>query len=811
MAQEPLGSMISTPLQGGAITRTERALLPAGSFSWAQNIRSEHPGIKKRKGQRRLHTIGDSHNASYNKVLTLYQFEKSEVSETRLFAQMSDGDILEATNDPPTVTTGAFGSESHSGSTGQKAASWGVLGDVLVHSNGVDQHQLFSGTESYVDKFIVFKGSATPPDVPTEGEDYSDEVSGSSGSAVLDDLPAWASHGCFFIKTPVRATSFKFTISKQNGNSATLTCDYRKSDGTWAEVSGGTDTTTSGGATLQVTGGTFSFTAPTDEKPHYQYGECGWWYRFRTDAALDSEVEISAVTFTGLWQDLENVWNGIPQDLIEVWVEGTDVWYNNSSGAIDLDSLTSGNKILLFCTDPIEAVYWDVGSTPNTNTGLTMTIKYTDGSGSFTTVGTVTDESDGLTKSGWSTFPRQTTARPIQHEGTMYYAYVYEVTFDGALSADTQVGALIWPVFDIDEYGKSRINCIWANRVVYSFDKWQQYLYVSAQNAPFVLNGEDYGILEAGDGRSNRCVAATRFYNEMIVWQEEKGKEGGCTTLFQGYSPTTFGKLLLSSRIGGLNAKSHAVVDGVLTATATDEEIKTLAFWLSRYGVCATDGRTVHIISDEIGNYFDPSKDECIRRGYEDEHWLEYDSSANVLRIGLVSGSSATVPNVFPVFDITDKTWSFDTPAQELSCMTEVSAGSGDVAVLQIGGGVDDGFVYQLNYGSNDVNTPIDTYVDIVLNGSGLYITLTEYTIRCVAKDVGGIDVTILDNNLENTRLKDLTLSMAPERPGQTYRRHRKTCEITGHELVMRLRNAADAEEMHLLDLGLMVKAWLGR
>jgi len=115
---------------------------------------------------------------------------------------------------------------------------------------------------------------------------------------------------------------------------------------------------------------------------------------------------------------------------------------------------------------------------------------------------------------------------------------------------------------------------------------------------PLVLNGDDFGIIEAGDGRNNRWTSARQFHNELLVWQEERGREGGCLTLFEGDEPKNFGKLLLSSKLGAANAKSTVVVDGVLTSTRTDEVVKTMAFWISRYGVCATDGRTCTIFSD---------------------------------------------------------------------------------------------------------------------------------------------------------------------------------------------------------------------
>ena len=49
---------------------------------------------------------------------------------------------------------------------------------------------------------------------------------------------------------------------------------------------------------------------------------------------------------------------------------------------------------------------------------------------------------------------------------------------------------------------------------------------------------------------------------------EEKGKDGGCLTLLEGYDPQTYGKLLLSTKLGTSSTKSAVVVDGVMTSTA---------------------------------------------------------------------------------------------------------------------------------------------------------------------------------------------------------------------------------------------------
>jgi hypothetical protein len=343
------------------------------------------------------------------------------------------------------------------------------------------------------------------------------------------------------------------------------------------------------------------------------------------------------------------------------------------------------------------------------------------------------------------------------------------------------------PYFDISEYGKGLMNMVWKGRGMYVFDRFPSWLIVTAKNQPMVLNGDDSTILEAGDGRSNRIVCQKKFHNEHMCWQEEKGIDGGCLTLFEGYSPQTFGKLVLSNKVGTFNANTAVVVDGVLSSTVTDEEPKTMAYFLSHYGVMASNGKDPWVISDRIQNYFDPTKPECIRNGYEDKMWLKYDSTFNVIRIGLVSGSSATECNVFPVYDIVDGTWSFDVLAQALACMEEIEAGSGNVTLLQVGGGVDDGFVYQLNTGRDDVDTAIDGYGIMEIDGEGSVISLTEIILR-MKKNTGNCRLTLYEDGVAQSYTKilsplnipsEVAMSIIAMNGGGTLTANNNRCVIT--------------------------------
>ncbi len=367
-----------------------------------------------------------------------------------------------------------------------------------------------------------------------------------------------------------------------------------------------------------------------------------------------------------------------------------------------------------------------------------------------------------------------------------------------------------------------------------------------------------------------------KFHNELMVWQYPKGKEGGTVTLFQGDKPGQYGPLLLSDNMGTFNAKSADVVDGVKIG----ETIKTLAFWISYKGIAMSDGTGSYVASGQVANYFDIKKTECIRRGYENEMWLAYDSCENTINIGLVSGepimtstatstvvgkladtagafttqktvpghpitytigiggtvyntsddtettivsiNSATeltlvadimttgegyviysaTPNLFPELDLTDWTWSFDNYVNPLSCMTEIEAGSGNAPVLQYGGGAggDAAFVYQLNYGNNDVSTGIDAFAQLEFNKGGLVLDIRELLLTMKVQSAGSCTITPYKNGTTGTAL---TLSMTAKTTGDAMRRQRVGIRAQDEQLSLKIQNNTVDESLYLFELGL--------
>jgi hypothetical protein len=737
------------PFHGGMDVVREIYQLPLASYSNIQNMRPLRPGFKKRKGQIVLHTTPDG----VNKVMTVYGFSKGMQTEIKTFAQMSDGDVLQATANPPAVTTGAFGSTVHtSGSPSTMyPASWATLDDMLYYTDGTGYPYAYPGAGSRVRSFIVYKSDAAIPVIPISGIDYSFEVTDQYGStvAVLDSLGTLAQYDAVFIRTLVPANAFTFTMSgaEVNANAAVMQGHYW--NGGWTScATGWSDGTNTAGATLAKSG-TISFTMPTDSVPHYMFGETGYWTRLSlSSGSLSASVDVEKVTYESTWMPLQNVWDGTPSLAIESFVYiAADTAYEFYAGsAIDIPLITSSDKIYFNSYQPITAFYVSVGATPNTE-AATMTVKYSTGiTASGTSFTAVSGASDGtlvgsitMAKDGWVTFTHPSNEQPGLFQSSNYTSYWYELSFSASLAIDMVISIETMPFLDMNDFGLCYALSTFKKRMAYSFENLPGYIAISGTERPSCLNGEDFFIQDIGDGRSNKAVCLKRFYNELLVWQEEKGTDGGCLTLIEGYSAQTFGKRIISTLHGTFSSKSAVVCEDIPTSgklamtekgvVSTDTKIHG-AFFLSRDGVFMTDGKSDDMISKPIQDYFDPKKTECIRRGYEKEHWISWDSTYQVIRVGLVSGQTATTPNVFLIYDIHSRAWSHDVLGQELSCHCEVEAETGYFPLLQVGGGVDDGTIYLLNQGNTDISTAITAFVTMEFDGNGHTLHLEQIVLR---------------------------------------------------------------------------------
>ncbi|MBT9168180.1 MAG: hypothetical protein DDT19_01525 [Syntrophomonadaceae bacterium] len=874
---------------GGVNKAVERAVL--NGFSDKNNLRDRHPGFVSRRGQSRHHSTTDA----IQEIYTIFQ-QVDKAGNRNFYAQRANGSVHRAVSEPPATTAGNFGVEVLPPMGGTRTASTSILDDYLIYSDGQRGHQVYAGVGQRIKGFHVYRGTSAIPVIPKIGEDYTNEVTDPDPSrvAILDSLNTLAAFNAIYICTEVPCNSLTITMRDLNTVVSALSAQYWRSDGVWASIVGLVDGTSVGGVTFRRSG-VVSWTHPTDEIPHYQFGRTGYWYRFSVSARLSALVSVSHVTYTGNWRVMENVWDGglvpvleaqtykaagsrlqaYPHNAIDIggmfahagdWVyfgsleklcgvylfvsntpniirasitgssditfvdggtgDGSITW---QQGRFDIEGFEEGQNIVITGTlnnnrtvraksvsfGRISVETGLVRAEANTSATLTfdntvgnvMTMEFWNGN-AWVGVSNFNDGSNVASKSGFITFSRTTLAQKVQLNDSPFYAYWYRFRLSRVASRRAQISLEGMPFYNIAELGRGVCNATWIGRPVLSFDRHGSFIHIGGSGRVNCINGSDFRPFNVSDdGRNNKVIAMTPFYQHLMVWQEEIGMKGGSVSLIQGYDPETFQKYTISGDIGIVNTKAHVTVDGVPTPNNPKASHAKMVYWISRKGIYMTDGIYAINISEPIGIYFDTTNTaNCIRMGFEDKHWLRYDSLYKCLRIGLCTGTTATVVNTWLVYDIQTGSWGTDTLGQAITCMAEVEAARGNIPVLQYGGG-SDGFVYRLNTGLSDVGAsavPIHSFVVLEIDGEGNKLDVQSLQLRCKAQPAGNITPSIAFNG--NTSFTDeVVRTMTPNRPNDAHRTHDFLVnrEHTDH-ISIRFSHNAVGEEMYLLDMVLL-------
>lgn len=799
----------TVPFRFGAFYDKEPASLELGQLSRCRNVRPKHTGGIQRKGQIEQHTANTNH--STKNVMKTYGFSKGKRVEKYLFALFSDGKVDKASNIPPTITTGEFGTNilaAPSDLSKLRPASFSNYKDLCFYSDAARQHQVFTGNETELIGFFVIKGTETIKRIPEEGSDYSIEVSDGRGTTFADlgslDRLATDFHAVYFISL-VPINQLNLELSAYNSTDVDLLSIGYWSGNGFTAASGISDGTDSGGVTL-AQDGSISWTSPSDEVPGYAFGIPGFVYRLYHSHAtntLDATVKVTKATveYTGGFQPIHNVWDGvrINPSIIEVEVATEQERY--AYNAFRCGELAVGKYITIYSPVNLFGIYLDVYRTPNTE-GSTAIIAFEVWTGSgFTALSNVEDGTGGGKEAGHITWDRDSNATIKSTKASK--GYVFRVKFDSILSAD-----LTWliqglPFFDIDDiYPEGQFSIPWKDRMCYTFNTHE--IHLTPESLPLTLNGIEWKIVKAGDGRFNRVLCMRGFYGEMIAWQEERGDKGGCTTLIEERDGN-YGKILLSDEFGIMNSKCAVVLDDVDTSALTPQRpLFKGAFWLSVSGFKMTDGTSVTDVSEGISHHFDPTHIDAIRKGYEKEHTVEWCKAYNGIRLGLVTGSSATTPNTFYFFDPYTGKFGDDTLEQDLSCMANIEADSGNISILQVGG-TSDGKIMQLNTTDNDIAAAIDYDILMELNGGGKPIILQEESIFMKAMAAGNLTRTVSRDG--NTTLGDsVTIPMQAKVANDVHREYSFNNEFTGDHITIRHRNNVVSETPFIISQAVELK-----
>jgi len=741
--------------------------------------------------------------------------------ERHTFVQLSDGIVLKATNTPPAYTAGPFGPLFFdSGETILYPASYADIDGIMLFSDSVSQHQLWAGNRQKIKGANWDDGTyGTNFNVLSEGYDIWEQVVGNDSlSALVGSLASTDVGLMICCQTPADILNFQIDTG-QTVASPTRVSYWRGYSSGWSAATILSDTTLDGSDGLGQSG-TIKFTKALTEVPATFAGITGYWYRITPNGAAWSTVRISSITYgnMGFVSLTDNLWDGIMRLPAEVQVydasEGKTFLY--AAGSVVLNELVSADRIYIGTPEKVQFFEIDPGENPNGNaatitdidawTGAAFApLSFNDGSSAFTEKGQIT----------LYTSEKLVEKHRFNDANFALYWYRIELSIATTLSEQVSISISYAPIMSnvSEDFGAIGIsNAAFKDRGAYSFNRFPHYLYVSSSIGPNVLSGTDFAILRAGDGRPNKITSMKKFHNELLVHQEERGMDGGCTTIFEGYSPSTFGRLVLSTRVGALNEDAVTVIDGPEGAVIrTDETAQTRAYWISRYGIYQTDGRIVKRISQDIQNYFDPRFPECITRGKEGLAWAAYDSSCEVVRFGICSGEDAELPNIFPVYDLTTGDWLFDTFEDDANAPTtvgEVEAGSGPLPVIQMN--YSKSWASRFNYGLNDNGDEIVAEAYLELNAAAALLDLREVWIRMLAID----DALLTFDILEDTRVNSdhgAELDMGAEEAGDDVRRHRLVVNATQvtHMTIVLKNDEVDTDTWlydYSIDLGALGK-----
>ena len=126
-----------------------------------------------------------------------------------------------------------------------------------------------------------------------------------------------------------------------------------------------------------------------------------------------------------------------------------------------------------------------------------------------------------------------------------------------------------------------------------------------------------------------------------------------------------------------------------------------------------------------------------------------------------------------------------------------MEAASGNIPVLQCGGGVDDGTLYLCNNGLNDVTTAIDSYVTAEFDSGGDILQFDGLMLRMKTQSAGSVTVTPYLNSIAGTAK---TLAQTVETASETIRRHTDGMDIRSQHISLKFQHNTKDQSAYLLD-----------
>lgn len=539
-----------------------------------------------------------------------------------------------------------------------------------LYANGKET-RIWGGNETSVNAFYVTNSSLGG------AKDYSEAVRNTLATAG-NYAAIGGTHLQWLVMSSRALQGVYYDI--KTANAAASTVSAAMWNGTaFQSVSGLSDGTSSGGVSLAQDGWMrFTSTVGTAKPYHYE-GKYLYAYRFTLTAGT---AQVSNIKVDAPWQPVGDVWDGVSRQCIGFFLYRSGVYedytleINEPSTASAplaalLGNATATDHAIVQFLDRQSAMKFTLLATLTNNSTAKLHIQYWNSTAwtsptwqeDDTKSGAATLAQTGLVK--WSP-PDEGQEFPQTLFGTE--AYAYKITWSGKLDDTTERDGLGTSVDLVTGVPAQKVvqaykfASMYRGRTMlcnYEAGNEPERVDYSAPYTPDVYNGElssDGGLYALRFGGSEPIVAASELYNQYgsrlySIWVVFKEHEIH-TLLGDGGITEDWEQHTASPNIGCV---SPLTLDNAVYEIAPGV-FRNCLMWLSNTGPALFDGVNV-VMVEGVSSYFDPSKDTCVNREYIEESRGWFDSVYKEYNLLIPSGSTATTPNVWLVYDLVRKKW----------------------------------------------------------------------------------------------------------------------------------------------------------
>lgn len=558
---------------------------------------------------------------------------------------------------------------------------------------------------------------------------YLDEFRVSSAARHTADfeLPA-AAYGSYSYRTyayigssrPIKG--IKAYVKTANTTAGTLNLEYWNGVA-WASVALLVDQTEVAGVPLAQTG-TISFTSTVDlAEVRVIDSTAIYWYRL-TVTECDATTTLYHVSLDMPFQEIKDVWDGTYRTLIGFQLYKSSTYNDNTTNVArhdysslneatyaQLGGLTAAQFAVMGTTDRLMGVTITlVSGAVNTNAAV-LTVSYWDGS-DWVSVGPINDgtieSGKSMAKTGTVTWNPPSISdefrREVSSEVPLFY---YKFAWSATLSANVRVDYIGGISAPRELPGGWKFPFMFGNRPMlcgYMQGNEGNRVDYGMANTTDVWNGEDSSESYAGSlyfGGSEELTAACEIFNRFgaAIYNLGVFCKRNETYSLNGSGPDDFEGFTISNKVG---CPAPLTMDTAELGYAMEEGGggRNVAIWLSYSGPVIFDGAVIVPIGQQVENYFDSTKTECINfdaienaRGWVESDNLEYN-------LAIPSGAAQTTPNVWLCFDLTRRRWFHKVPVNGTSPYPGAAFRvTDDYGTEYVYGLFDDGYMRRLENG----------------------------------------------------------------------------------------------------------------